>query len=77
MKDEANYCRNIDSSTKPWCYVQGEKGPVKEYCSIPPCCKYTQKYMFILKRQVILFALHCNFVFTKQNYLKALIQNYK
>nr|XP_022312335.1 uncharacterized protein LOC111117490 [Crassostrea virginica] len=37
MKDEANYCRNVDGSSRPWCFVQGETGPVKEYCSIPLC----------------------------------------
>ena len=46
MKDEANYCRNVDGSSRPWCFVQGETGPVKEYCSIPLCCKWIQ--MFII-----------------------------
>ena len=37
MIDDANYCRNTDSSSKPWCYVQAETGLVKEYCNIPSC----------------------------------------
>nr|XP_022312336.1 uncharacterized protein LOC111117491 isoform X1 [Crassostrea virginica]XP_022312337.1 uncharacterized protein LOC111117491 isoform X2 [Crassostrea virginica] len=37
MVGDANYCRNTDSSSKPWCYVQGETGLVKEYCNIPSC----------------------------------------
>ncbi|XP_056002874.1 uncharacterized protein LOC125661847 isoform X2 [Ostrea edulis] len=37
MNEDSNYCRNMDSSPKPWCYVQGELGPVKEYCDIPSC----------------------------------------
>ncbi|XP_062585892.1 uncharacterized protein LOC134247569 [Saccostrea cucullata] len=37
MIDDANYCRNPDSSSKPWCHVQGDTGPTKEYCNIPSC----------------------------------------
>lgn len=40
MVGDANYCRNTDSSSKPWCYVQGETGLVKEYCNIPSCGKW-------------------------------------
>ncbi|KAI4898775.1 hypothetical protein NFI96_027393, partial [Prochilodus magdalenae] len=29
--------RNPDYSRKPWCYVQGPQGKVKEYCNIPNC----------------------------------------
>eukprot|EP00105_Crassostrea_gigas_P041126 XP_019925274.1 PREDICTED: plasminogen [Crassostrea gigas] len=37
MEEDANYCRNPDYSSKPWCYVQGDTRPVKEYCEIPSC----------------------------------------
>lgn len=37
MAEDANYCRNPDFSSKPWCYVEGETGPVKENCDIPSC----------------------------------------
>ncbi|XP_061190290.1 uncharacterized protein LOC133198173 [Saccostrea echinata] len=37
MKGDANYCRNPDMSSKPWCHVQGETGPTKEYCDIKSC----------------------------------------
>ncbi|XP_056004045.1 uncharacterized protein LOC125661029 [Ostrea edulis] len=37
MSGDSNYCRNPDVSPKPWCYVEGETGPVKEYCDIPLC----------------------------------------
>ncbi|XP_056003285.1 uncharacterized protein LOC125661191 isoform X1 [Ostrea edulis] len=37
LSGDANHCRNPDSSSKPWCYVQGETGLVKEYCDIPSC----------------------------------------
>jgi hypothetical protein len=39
MVDDVNYCRNADSSSKPWCYVEEEDGPIKEYCNIPSCGK--------------------------------------
>ncbi|XP_034322078.2 uncharacterized protein [Magallana gigas] len=37
MEHDANFCRNPDYSSKPWCYVQGETGPEKEHCDIPSC----------------------------------------
>ncbi|XP_061190204.1 uncharacterized protein LOC133198071 [Saccostrea echinata] len=37
MREDANYCRNPDLSSKPWCYVKGETGPIKEYCEIKSC----------------------------------------
>ncbi|XP_048771441.2 uncharacterized protein LOC125677425 [Ostrea edulis] len=37
MSGDSNHCRNPDLSSKPWCYVQGENGLVKEYCDIPLC----------------------------------------
>ncbi|XP_072523617.1 plasminogen activator, urokinase b [Salminus brasiliensis] len=32
-----NRCRNPDFSRKPWCFIKGPSGRVKEYCSIPHC----------------------------------------
>lgn len=40
MEEDANFCRNPDYSSKPWCYVQGEIGPEKGYCDIPSCGQY-------------------------------------
>ncbi|XP_029915822.1 phosphoinositide-3-kinase-interacting protein 1 [Myripristis murdjan] len=33
-----NYCRNPDSSERPWCYIAGPDGMVqRQFCSIQPC----------------------------------------
>ncbi|KAM9810969.1 phosphoinositide-3-kinase-interacting protein 1 [Neosynchiropus ocellatus] len=33
-----NYCRNPDSSEKPWCYISGPDGTVqRQFCAIAPC----------------------------------------
>lgn len=33
-----NYCRNPDSSEKPWCYIAGPDGAVqRQICSIDTC----------------------------------------
>ncbi|XP_053726386.1 phosphoinositide-3-kinase-interacting protein 1 [Synchiropus splendidus] len=33
-----NYCRNPDSSEKPWCYISGPDGNAqKQFCAIQPC----------------------------------------
>lgn len=45
MAQEENYCRNPDSSGRPWCYVKGDTKPAKEDCKIPSCGKL---YMCIL-----------------------------
>ncbi|XP_036427560.1 plasminogen activator, urokinase b [Colossoma macropomum] len=34
-----NRCRNPNYSRKPWCFVQGNYGRVKEYCNIPHCSR--------------------------------------
>ncbi|XP_041116470.1 urokinase-type plasminogen activator-like [Polyodon spathula] len=34
-----SYCRNPDSSMKPWCYVKKGHSFVKEFCSIPACAQ--------------------------------------
>ncbi|XP_054630138.1 phosphoinositide-3-kinase-interacting protein 1 [Dunckerocampus dactyliophorus] len=37
-----NYCRNPDSSERPWCYITGPDGTVqKEFCSIEACQELT------------------------------------
>ncbi|XP_008320246.1 tissue-type plasminogen activator-like [Cynoglossus semilaevis] len=32
-----NYCRNLDNSLMPWCYVKRRGRIVKEFCNIPRC----------------------------------------
>ncbi|KAA8592240.1 hypothetical protein FQN60_017695 [Etheostoma spectabile] len=33
-----NYCRNPDSSERPWCYITGPDGTVqKQFCTVDPC----------------------------------------
>uniref|UniRef100_A0A8W8MGF7 Metalloendopeptidase n=1 Tax=Magallana gigas TaxID=29159 RepID=A0A8W8MGF7_MAGGI len=39
MAQDENYCRNPDSSGRPWCYVTGDTKPVKEDCKIPACAE--------------------------------------
>ncbi|RXN00731.1 Urokinase-type plasminogen activator [Acipenser ruthenus] len=34
-----NYCRNPDSSKKPWCYVKKGHRFEKEFCSVPACAQ--------------------------------------
>ncbi|XP_019718234.1 phosphoinositide-3-kinase-interacting protein 1 [Hippocampus comes] len=37
-----NYCRNPDSSERPWCYIAAPDGIVqKQFCSIEPCQELT------------------------------------
>ncbi|XP_049572630.1 phosphoinositide-3-kinase-interacting protein 1 [Syngnathus scovelli] len=37
-----NYCRNPDSSERPWCYISGPDGTVqKQFCSIDMCQELT------------------------------------
>ncbi|XP_077418494.1 phosphoinositide-3-kinase-interacting protein 1 [Vanacampus margaritifer] len=37
-----NYCRNPDSSERPWCYITGPDGTVqKQFCSIETCQELT------------------------------------
>ncbi|XP_077377680.1 phosphoinositide-3-kinase-interacting protein 1 [Festucalex cinctus] len=37
-----NYCRNPDSSERPWCYITGPDGTVqKQFCSIQTCQELT------------------------------------
>ncbi|KAK1164520.1 urokinase-type plasminogen activator-like [Acipenser oxyrinchus oxyrinchus] len=37
--DDHNYCRNPDSSRKPWCYVRKGHRFEKEFCSVPACAQ--------------------------------------
>ena len=32
-----NYCRNPDSSTKPWCYNSEGTEPRYQFCDVPDC----------------------------------------
>ncbi|XP_023136958.1 phosphoinositide-3-kinase-interacting protein 1 [Amphiprion ocellaris] len=37
-----NYCRNPDSSDRPWCYIAGPDGTIqRQFCTIEPCKEET------------------------------------
>lgn len=57
MSENENYCRNPDQSVKPWCFVQGETGLLKEYCDIPSCGQFKKHFIFFFQ---FLLCTHVN-----------------
>ncbi|KAG9341126.1 hypothetical protein JZ751_019880 [Albula glossodonta] len=39
--EEHNYCRNPDSSARPWCWVRRGRRVTKQYCDIPQCDNFS------------------------------------
>lgn len=36
-----NYCRNPGGSElRPWCFVEGDARPRREFCALHKCCKF-------------------------------------